>query len=281
MALFSWFNAADQVDAALVYVAVIGAVIELGVAIAAVINVHKEIEESRKRKLEKYIEIFACLAAFFFLAEAILGWRSSMLLAKELETLKSDNLKHEQQVEELRSNNIVLAAKQMPRTINATQMEGFKFLTQYIQKKPIKISIGLEGFDTETYASQMREMFTYAGFGTSADCGAWGIFRDSNRFERRMLGETNEPFFVWIIYNGTNNFAGNQVVQPNYTITMAASSNTNFPSLPVIIGGESPETISYAIEFALLKIGIPTALLQNNYWEKPGEFEIFIPLKNL
>ena len=77
----------------MVWVAVIGAVIELGVAVAAVINVHKEMEESRKEKLEKYIEVFACIAAFFFMAEAILGWRSSMLLGKELERLKADNLK--------------------------------------------------------------------------------------------------------------------------------------------------------------------------------------------
>jgi len=92
MSLFSWFNSADQVDAALVIVAVVGAVIEVGVALAAVINVHKELEESRKVKLEKYIEVFACVAAFFFLAEAILGCRSSMLLAKEIEKFKGDNL---------------------------------------------------------------------------------------------------------------------------------------------------------------------------------------------
>ena len=112
MALFSWFNSSDQVDTALVCVAAVGAVIELGVAVAAVINVHKEIKESRKKKLEKYIEIFACVAAFFFLAEAILGWRSSMLLEKELETLKTANLKHEQQVEELRKQNDEHEAKE-------------------------------------------------------------------------------------------------------------------------------------------------------------------------
>src|SRR5258708_30082668 len=92
MSLFSWFNSADQVDTALVVVAIIGAIIEVGVAVAAVINVHQELGESCKEKLEKYIEIFACVAAFFFLAEAILGCRSSMLLAKEIEKFKGDNL---------------------------------------------------------------------------------------------------------------------------------------------------------------------------------------------
>ena len=65
--MFSWFNSSDHIDAALVCVAVVGAVIEVAVAIAAVINVHKEMSESRKKMLEKYIEIFACVAAFFFL----------------------------------------------------------------------------------------------------------------------------------------------------------------------------------------------------------------------
>jgi len=92
MSLFSWFNSADQVDTALVVVAIIGAIIEVGVAVAAVINVHKELEEARKEKLEKYIEVFACVAAFFFLAEAILGCRSSALLGIQVEKLREGNL---------------------------------------------------------------------------------------------------------------------------------------------------------------------------------------------
>src|ERR1035441_4485785 len=92
MVLFSWFNSSSQVDATLVLIAIVGAVVEAGVAVSAVINVHKEIEESRKKMLEKYIEIFACFAAFLFLAEAILGCRSSMLLVKEIEGLHKANL---------------------------------------------------------------------------------------------------------------------------------------------------------------------------------------------
>jgi hypothetical protein len=61
MALFSWFNSSSQVDTALVLVAIVGAVVEAGVAVSAVINVHKEIEESRKKKLEKYIRLYGLL----------------------------------------------------------------------------------------------------------------------------------------------------------------------------------------------------------------------------
>jgi chromosome segregation ATPase len=109
MSLFSWFNSAVQVDTALIVVAIIGAIVEVGVAVAAVINVHKELEESRKEKLEKYIEIFACVAAFFFLAEAILGCRSSMLLSKEIEKFKGDNLALQTNVESLNGAVIQLA----------------------------------------------------------------------------------------------------------------------------------------------------------------------------
>lgn len=118
MAIFSWFNSSDQVDTALVYVAVIGAVIELGVPVAAVINVHKEIEESRKKTLEKYIEIFACVAAFFFLAEAILGCRSSALLGIEVETMKKGNLVLQANVASL-SGEMIQLAHQYDLTTNA------------------------------------------------------------------------------------------------------------------------------------------------------------------
>jgi hypothetical protein len=63
-----------------------------------------EIEELRKQKLEKYIEVFACIAAFLFMAEAILGWRSSVLLGKELERMKSDNLALQIELTELTNN---------------------------------------------------------------------------------------------------------------------------------------------------------------------------------
>jgi|ERR1022692_667509 hypothetical protein len=104
--MFLWFNSADQVDTVLVVVAVIGAIIEVGVAAAAVINVHKELGKSRKKKLEKYIEVFACVAAFFFLAEAILGWRSSALLAIELEKLKTENLVMEAKLQQRQCRNL-------------------------------------------------------------------------------------------------------------------------------------------------------------------------------
>src|SRR5690242_20605241 len=98
MRLFSWFNSPDQVENVLIGVAVIGAIIELFVAVMAVINVHKKLEHERKEKLEKYLEIGACIAAIFFFAEAILGWRASVLLNNELSETKGKVNELEQQV---------------------------------------------------------------------------------------------------------------------------------------------------------------------------------------
>ena len=117
MALFSWFNSSDHIDTALVWVSIIGAIIEIGVAVIAVINVHKEFEESRKKTIERYIEIFACIAAFFFLAEAILGWRSSALLAIELEGFKTENAQLVANNLVLRSNVVALEKEQLPMTV--------------------------------------------------------------------------------------------------------------------------------------------------------------------
>jgi hypothetical protein len=136
MSLFSWFNSADQVDTVLLVVAIIGAVIEVGVAVAAVINVHKELEEFRKEKLEKYIEVFACVAAFFFLAEAILGCRSSVLLGIELEKLKTENL--------------ALEAKIHWRTITPAQQETISkyLLDLHLTDKPV-VNLSAAPFDWE------------------------------------------------------------------------------------------------------------------------------------
>lgn len=148
----SWFNSSDQVDTALVWVAVIGAMIELGVAVAAVINVHKEIEESRKKKLERYIEIFACIAAFFFFAEAILGWRSSMLL-------KSENLK--------------LYAEIQPRNLTAKQKDIlWKLLwRESLRSPPMSVAIKTPQLDFEArvFAWEIAGVFTNAGFNVGID----------------------------------------------------------------------------------------------------------------
>ncbi|HZM06008.1 MAG TPA: hypothetical protein VFC44_23650 [Candidatus Saccharimonadales bacterium] len=129
----SWFNSSAQVDAALVWVAVVGAIVEVVVAVVAVINVHREFEKAFKDKLEKYIEIFACIAAVFFMAEAILGWRSSVLLGKSLEKLKTANLELYRQI--------------MPRRLTGDQRAAF---SKQLSGSPWVIGVVSEIMDGES-----------------------------------------------------------------------------------------------------------------------------------
>ncbi|HEY1662508.1 MAG TPA: hypothetical protein VGI03_08830 [Verrucomicrobiae bacterium] len=172
--MFSWFNSENQVDAALIWVGIIGAAIEVIVAIIAVINVHKEIEESRKKILERYIEIFTCIAAFLFLAEAILGCRSSMLLGKQLE--------------EMRTNNLVLQKELQPRNITLKQETNFIALCSSLPKMPIRVIIGVKDNETESFAEQVRQLLDAAGFG----CTNGGYIRDDTLFSIRPIGVSDE-----------------------------------------------------------------------------------------
>src|SRR2546426_9971807 len=104
MALTSWFNSSTQVEAVLICVAIVGAFVEFAVAIAAVINVHKEIGKAKKKRLEKYIEIFACVAAVFFVAEAILGWRTSVSLERELKESRARLINLNLELKDTREN---------------------------------------------------------------------------------------------------------------------------------------------------------------------------------
>jgi hypothetical protein len=81
--------------------------------------------------------------------------------------------------EVLRKSNLELQSKLQPRTITLTQIKNFIFLTEKVTKTvPIKIVVGHEGFDTETYAFQLRDMLNRAGFKTNDDAGLWGINRE-------------------------------------------------------------------------------------------------------
>ncbi len=180
----------------------------------------------------------------------------------------------------LRSNVVALELKMQPRIITQKQINDFIFLMQHVKKIPVKISIGQEGFDTETYGRQIRDMFTKAKFANSIDSGTWGIFRDSSRLEARNFGKTKAWPFVEIVYYSTNNddyFETNNTF--TYNLTASKFSNSPIP-LPVVTENDPVEYVFYAIDYGFKQIGIPTEWRPSNQWVKPGEFEIFIPLKN-
>jgi len=159
-------------------------------------------------------------------------------------------------------------------------MENFKKFMSLVPKIPVKISIGQEGFDTETYAKQMRDMFNYAGFGISSDSGPWGVFRDPTRIEARLPGDIKYRDGVQIIYYTTNesDFGTDGIL--NYVWTGITSPYTNFTKIPVVQSSNDVRMIFEAIDCAFKSNGIPVVWEPENEWVKSNEFEIFIPIKN-
>jgi hypothetical protein len=268
MSAFSWFNSADQVDTALIVVALIGAIIEAGVAVAAVINVHKELEETRKEKLEKYIEVFACVAAFFFLAEAILGCRSSVLLGIELENLKTQNLVLRARVEQLQA-----------RRIDIDQEKRFiSYLKNYRLQTPVKVFVGERDGETDDYAAEIRTILDEAGYGSGKtnDIIELGDVRIPS-----SIGETTEDApFVFEIY-ATNNDPKSMSL-PGFKFFSDYNTRITYTSVstPSAIYTNDTGLVLAVVDLAFQSIRVYPAMHGNNvYLKKPGDWGIFIPKK--
>lgn len=87
----------------------------------------------------------------------------------------------------LRSNFIALKMQNEPRHITPEQLTNFVFLTEKVTKIPITVSIGPNGFDTETFAFQLRQMLSMAGFGTNKG-DVWGIEHSPTRLSAHLIG---------------------------------------------------------------------------------------------
>lgn len=174
----------------------------------------------------------------------------------------------------LRSNVAALEIKQQPRKITPTQVTNFIFLTERVAKIPIKICIGQEGEDTETYALQIRDMFNRAGFQTDPNAGAGGITRDPKLVMPRPIGATDEwPSIVFVRY-GTNDNRGGQI-----TIPSPPCEQTNGFNRPIIAENDTNKIFA-ALVLNFQQIGIFGLMIDSTNWVKPGEFAFLIPLKN-
>lgn len=143
-------------------------------------------------------------------------------------------------------------------------------------KIPIDITLGQEGEDTMTYAYQMRDMLDRAGFGAGADTGIWGIERYGDRVMTRDIGDTGKAPSVWILCYTTNS---RTYVSANPYISYVTTFLTNNFKEPLVTNND-PHQIYDAIYLCLTEIGIPVRHYPTTKWVKPGEFEIYIPLKN-
>lgn len=182
----------------------------------------------------------------------------------------------------LESNNLELQKKLMPRTISVEQMELFKKYMNLVSKKiPVRVSIGQEGFDTETFGKDVRDMLSYAGFTNTPDCGPWGLFRDSTRLLALPPWEAGFQPECEIMYYSSKDMT--ETVRTNNQSIVGyrgvQSPFTNFTIVPAVFDSDPTQMVFQAIGMGLKQVGVSVAWVQGNPWVNSNQFEIFIPVK--
>jgi hypothetical protein len=174
------------------------------------------------------------------------------------------------QTEQLHNENLVLQAKLQPRRITMEQTLNFIFLTEKIRKIPIIISVYTGSSEAETFASDLRQMFTVAGFQTNSTPNLWGVEQHPDRrFHRPSINDTNEmPAVVFLGYS-TNGIV---------VVHTPTRENTNGFNRPIVRSGNE-EDIYFGIDLCLQQIGVKTEWSADPEDIKPGCSEIVVPDK--
>jgi hypothetical protein len=170
----------------------------------------------------------------------------------------------------LRAKVVELELKLQPRRITMEQVRKFMFLTEKVEKVPIKILITAEGRDTETFAHDLREMFTYAGFRTNSDVGVFGVNRRPEVVSGMKFGITNElpdVFFVMYDTGGVSIIKGSWRLERTNGLVRPIISETN--ELAVFIG------LSQCFD----QIGVRSEWHGDDKMVTPGECLIWVPVK--
>jgi hypothetical protein len=192
--------------------------------------------------------------------------------------IESNNVALSLKVEELRSANITLELKLQPRRITAQQRDKFIELLKDSPKCPVKIIVGREDDETETFARQIRETLDAAGYGTGKDDDITRLPYLSSASP--IGGVMDAP--IEISFFGTN-------AEP------INAESINWPGLKVIFDKTTKKVIVAALPNdvngvpgliinAFGKIGINPGVESNaastsSFDLKPGEWCIFIPQK--
>jgi hypothetical protein len=157
----------------------------------------------------------------------------------------------------LRAKVLELEAKMMPRRITIEQMHNFKLLTEHIAKTPIKI-ISVKRSEPLTFAHDLREMFSYAGFPTNADVEMFGL--NSTEGEIIGLSPGRRDAGVW--------FVDEHVNEPHYAetnwFTCVWNKDLNCP----IVSTTNQIPVYMALSYCFTQIGIA-------YW--PNRFPSLRP----
>jgi len=189
--------------------------------------------------------------------------------------IESNNVALSWQVEELRSNNIVLEARLLPRTITPQQETNFISLCANIPKMPIKILIGLEDNETESFAQDVRRALDAAGF----ECPDGGFIRDQTLIMTRPLGVSNFDSELCIATGDKNVVPKGR--EPVVVPGMIFLSKNAAGERVVWTEGLDQIGVVYCVGDSFAKVGIPTTWLSQSAekYLKTNEAAIYIPEK--
>jgi|SRR6266850_1810934 len=175
----------------------------------------------------------------------------------------------EKQVQELRRGNDELEAKLQPRRITAQQMQDFKFLTEHIEKIPIKIeAVNLR--EPLTFAHDLREMFTFAGFKTNSDVTLFGINRSTGNIVTKFGAPHSGSDVLFVTDKAAETY-----VETNEWV----EEITNGFARPIISSTNEP-VVYAAIKECFKRIGIKCGLEGFQGLVGPGQREILITEKH-
>jgi hypothetical protein len=145
---------------------------------------------------------------------------------------------------------LMLDARLQPRRIKVEQAKTFKWLTENIDKIPIKIVVTTGGQEESTFASDLREMFIQAGFKNNSPGNAAVVFDESKKITR-PFGMTNEPPDLLFINGSTNDMW--LASMGKYTNGFLRPATPN----PQLSGTNSDQVETYfALDSCLRQIGI-------------------------
>lgn len=196
----------------------------------------------------------------------------SKLFAAQIGTtnaqLVATNLLVKKQVEELHKENLLLAA----RTIMQSQLEIFTNMLKGDLKFPVRIFVpdANEGFETENFSLQIRELLDAAGYGRGKNEGIEKV-----RLNRNFPIGTSDNLQLYFIFYGKQNEGINwpslkiKTEGHKVTISTTVSPKNDLSAVPGII------------HLAFQEIGISSGIWVGEYRDflKPGEWGIFIPQK--
>jgi hypothetical protein len=174
MLFLSFWDSPNQLETVTFWFDLGGAVVEFGVAITAAIIAHKEFGKEREKALEKYVAVFAGIAAFLVLTTALLNHRVSVLRNRESE-------EKDKEVEKARStasNAQAVAAKAMTaakdaintastfkhRSLSEEQIQSAKSILSKYSGTKAKIMAAGNDADSGMFAKQLESILNSCGW---------------------------------------------------------------------------------------------------------------------